>query len=124
MNDLFSYIAAADKAARETETGKLLLAAGYTVEHTGGGCMTWELPATADNNRLVWITVDEFEKQSGSDLVVPEPEIASWIVGIYPLTDGFMTDVAHYDTVKGLSIAIERAAELRAKPDLFERGLR
>lgn len=41
-NKFFDWFSSWVKTASDTEVGKLAIAAGYSVAHTGGGCLCWE----------------------------------------------------------------------------------
>lgn len=118
--DLFTRLREVTAAATASAAGPSLVAAGYTPVVSGGGMFAWERCFGA---RMVWITIDDEELQGrvGTELGdgVPLPEVASWIVGIYPLDDnGCMTEKSHYATVIGLSKAIALAAQRVAEPGL------
>lgn len=118
--DLFTRLREVTAAATASAAGPSLVAAGYEVQHSGGGMFVWQ---RLYGDRMVWLSIDDDELQgrSGTELgdAVPLPEVASWIVGIYPLDDnGYMTDKSHYETVIGLSKAMVTALRLVTNPDL------
>lgn len=41
MSRFFEWFDALSAEAEHTEDGKLFIAAGFTLEHTGGGCTAW-----------------------------------------------------------------------------------
>jgi hypothetical protein len=56
----------ASAEAKETELGKRMTAAGFTVTHTGGGCLAWE--RTFPDGRYIWLC-DEDQELHGQPVV-------------------------------------------------------
>lgn len=68
--------------ALATEDGRRFLAAGFTIEHMGGGCTAWkkDLPA----NRWILITDSEGCDHTLSDASANDPGKPDfWLVGIH-----------------------------------------
>ena len=55
MTSFWDAFNAEADAARSTVDGAAFVAAGFTVQMTGGGCMAWEAHS-ADGKAFVWIT--------------------------------------------------------------------
>jgi hypothetical protein len=51
--DFFAWFDNVEAEAGATEVGKIMAANGYTVSHTGGGCLCWE--RTLADGHYLWI---------------------------------------------------------------------
>jgi hypothetical protein len=97
------------EAGRTSPAGKVLVAAGFTIAHTGGGCLAWERTAAT---AYVWIC--HGNETLGDEVENPEAEI--WAVGVYS-ADGDRFSMAQ--DVSGLSTAIALAERMLCYPDAY-----
>jgi hypothetical protein len=51
--DFFGWFDKKEAAAKATPVGEAMIAAGYRLEHTGGGCLTWA--KYFDDKSYIWI---------------------------------------------------------------------
>lgn len=86
--------------------GKKFLAAGFTLEHTGGGILCWQY-VVEGKPFLCWVSLSE-EDTTGCD-EQHENEPALWTCGIYPLdADGMMLmQDGPCDDLRGVDSAID-----------------
>jgi hypothetical protein len=101
------------EAGKTSPAGAILVPAGFSIAHTGGGCLAWERTAGA---AYVWIT-------HGNDTLgdeVDDPEAETWAVGVYSL-DGNRFSMAQ--DVTGLSAAVELAARMLQDPGAYYDGV-
>lgn len=107
MTSFWDAFNAEANAARSTVEGAAFVAAGYTVQMTGGGCMAWEAKS-ADGRAFVWITDEE-----GFSIVLGGPETADhYIVGLYlnDMDEGTIIDCGR-DPAEAIAKAAEALAE-------------
>lgn len=96
--------------ANTSPVGVAAQAAGFSVLHTGGGCLAWS--KTVGENEA-WITHDDNEL--GSD--VSDPANAEFVVGLYSLDGDF-----YHNPVKGvvgIDVAIAWCNEALAHPENY-----
>jgi hypothetical protein len=65
------------EAAVRADVSQPLRAAGYSVIHTGGGCLAWFRPISANGEDHILITVEND--------IDGDPEAREWIIGRYQL---------------------------------------
>jgi len=94
------------EAGKASPAGHVLSGMGFTIAHTGGGCLAWE--RTAGTN-YVWITHEA--DTLGED--VEDVEAAIWDVGVYS-ADGDRFSMAR--PVTGLRAAIALAEKMLLDP--------
>jgi hypothetical protein len=87
-DSFFKWLDNVERTAKDTEVGKLATQAGYSIAHTGGGCLCWEI--AFPNGHYVWIC----DEGNGLGDKVDEP----YFVGYYNedadiLADGTMPDL-------------------------------
>lgn len=75
----FDMIDRVTAEAVASPAGKILVAAGFGTQHTGGGCMAWEL--NDEHGEWFCYITDDSGVDLGTD--VPDPENANWIAGLY-----------------------------------------
>jgi len=108
MSDaFFSWLDRTTADARATPLGARMVAAGYGIDHTGGGCLAWAKTNAAGD--CVWITYND-----GISLL-PEgdetAEAAQWLVGLYLNNSDDEPQVAE---VIGISAALQQAETMLA----------
>ena len=82
-----------EREAKDTEVGKLAIAAGYHVSHTGGSCLAWA--RVVENDRYLWIC----DEGNGLGNKVDEP----YLVGYYDENGEALADA----TVPNLRAALQ-----------------
>lgn len=106
MADFFRWFDTVSETAFKSKVGQLLVAHGFSTQHTGGGCLAWER-ASADEKLSCLITTDD-----GTDLGddIEDIESALWLVGFYD-ADGESLDDPYgmAKEVVGLTAAIAYA---------------
>jgi hypothetical protein len=58
-SDFWKWFDKVSAEAAQSEVGKLMTAAGFTVTHTGGGCLAWERTLGGSAATYVWVTDDD-----------------------------------------------------------------
>jgi hypothetical protein len=97
------------EAGKTSPAGRLLVRAGFSIAHTGGGCLAWERTAAA---AYVWIV--HGNETLGDE--IDDPEATEWAVGVYSM-DGNRFSMAR--DVTGLSAAIALAARMLQDPEPY-----
>ena len=103
MSKFFDWFDETVNAAKTTEVGKKMVAAGFSVLHTGGGCLVWNKDLR--NGDYLWVCTDE----SGLGKTVDEV----FLVGHYG-KDSDGEALAHGDA-NGLDEALKWCAEKEGK---------
>lgn len=92
--------------AAETPVGKLLLGAGFHIQHTGGNCLAWE---KCTKTHYAWIT--DTDNGLGTERTGEPGDTSPWFVGIYVEAGNFVEADA-----PNLSAAIKWCDEMLATP--------
>lgn len=103
-----TMLQAAMEQERSSPVGRRFTAAGFTLEHNGGGCTVWQLIDPALPKLLVWVSLSE-NPDPIDEIGNIDDEPALWTCGVHNLDDdGMMTDKdGECEDVRGVSASIE-----------------
>jgi hypothetical protein len=104
--DFWNWLNTVTTEALATDVGQRMQAEGFTVTHTGGGCLAWE--RTLSHGRYVWITDDD------AGLGV-DGQSEYFAVGAYDAEGNFKDD--EQNSFLTLDEALAAARELATKVD-------
>jgi hypothetical protein len=107
MTKFFTWLDDVCRKAKKSKPGKVLMAAGFTVYHTGGGCLAWRKDYPGKVYVLLTDDVD------GANLNLDESD--DWLIGIYRDDDVDGEPLIEDATAETVAGAIKAADEAVAK---------